>query len=61
MEWLIRPTVSRYYNETNFNCANKQAGDNFDNLKLLIVTETKSALYICILLMLLLRRIMLVG
>ena len=40
----IHSVVSRFYNQTKFNCANNQTGANFGNLKLLIVPKTKSAL-----------------
>jgi len=40
----IHSVVSRSCKEAQFDCANKQAGANFENLKLLIVPETKSAL-----------------
>ena len=43
----IHSVVSRFYDAAKFNCCtNKQTGVNFENLKLLIVPETKSALYI---------------
>jgi len=40
----IESVVSRFYNENKFNCANNQTEANFENLKLLIVPETKYAL-----------------
>jgi len=43
---LIRPICSVFnkpYNAVKFNCVTKQAGANFDNLKLLIAPEKKYA------------------
>ena len=39
----IRDVFSKDYNAVKFNCVNKQAGANFDNLKLPTVPEKKSA------------------